>query len=286
MAHTEPQIGRYIHLEVEGIDYRVYYEENGQGIPLVCQPTAGADGQQFRHVITDPDITAKYRVLVFDLPYHGKSQPPASIKWWAQDYVLRKNWLFAFHEALNKALGLPRGVYMGSSVSGHFALDLAVERPDLYRAVIGLEAGLGGEGAGRLTYYRHPRVNAGDYNRVAMQAVCAPSDSEANKWEVCWAYGQGAPGILQGDIAYWCVGHDVRETVHLIDLKRCAVYVMNGEYDCVTGFPEGEAVVAKNPGIKWVPMHKLGHFPMTGNYPEFKKYILPVLDEIAATLFK
>jgi hypothetical protein len=29
-------------------------------------------------------------------------------------------------------------------------------------------------------------------------------------------------------------------------------------------------------------MQGLGHFPMSENYPLFKQYIMPVLDEIAA----
>jgi hypothetical protein len=47
-AHVEPIVGRYVHLEIEGRPQRVYFEEAGQGIPLVCLHTAGADGRQYR----------------------------------------------------------------------------------------------------------------------------------------------------------------------------------------------------------------------------------------------
>ncbi|MXZ33096.1 MAG: hypothetical protein F4Z20_07095, partial [Gammaproteobacteria bacterium] len=37
-------VGRYVHLDLGGHDYRIYFEEAGQGIPLLLQHTAGANG--------------------------------------------------------------------------------------------------------------------------------------------------------------------------------------------------------------------------------------------------
>ena len=51
MAVIEPILGRYLHLTLDGRPHRVYFEEAGQGWPLVCLHTAGADGRQFRHQI-------------------------------------------------------------------------------------------------------------------------------------------------------------------------------------------------------------------------------------------
>jgi len=48
MARIEPIIGRYVHVDYAGKDYRIYYEETGQGIPLVCLHTAGTDGRECR----------------------------------------------------------------------------------------------------------------------------------------------------------------------------------------------------------------------------------------------
>ncbi|HSS82781.1 MAG TPA: hypothetical protein VLL30_03275, partial [Reyranella sp.] len=82
----EPMTGRYLRLEIEGIPHRVYFEEAGQGIPLVCLHTAGADGRQYRHLLADPEITRRFRVLAFDMPWHGKSTPPDG--WQAGEYRL------------------------------------------------------------------------------------------------------------------------------------------------------------------------------------------------------
>ena len=37
----EPIVGRYVHVEIDGVMHRIYFEENGSGIPLVCLHTAG-----------------------------------------------------------------------------------------------------------------------------------------------------------------------------------------------------------------------------------------------------
>jgi hypothetical protein len=50
MADLEPIVGRYLRLTLGGRAHRVYFEEAGQGIPLVCLHTAGSDGRQFRHL--------------------------------------------------------------------------------------------------------------------------------------------------------------------------------------------------------------------------------------------
>ena len=39
---------------------------------------------------------------------------------------------------------------------------------------------------------------------------------------------------------------------------------------------------ARIAGAKVEVMKELGHFPMSENWPRFRRYILPVLDEIAA----
>src|SRR5512147_2509187 len=76
----EPIRGAYVHLSLGGKPHRIYFEEAGQGIPLVCLHTAGSDGRQYRALMNDPEITARFRVLAFDLPWHGKFSPPAGFE--------------------------------------------------------------------------------------------------------------------------------------------------------------------------------------------------------------
>ncbi len=287
-VRLEATTGRYVYLDIEGVEYRVYFEEAGQGIPMVCQHTAGSDGQQFRQFLVDPDITAKYRVIVPDLPYHGKSLPPESIEWWAQEYRLTKSFFVAFHLALARALQLDRPVIIGSSMGGSIATDLALEAPDTYRAAIALEEGLRSVKASEadklasFRYYRHPRVNGGDRAGASMYCLSGPNSPKKYRHEVGWGYSQGAPGVFAGDLYYRHLDHDMETTARNIDTSRCPVYIMNGEYDPGTGIPEGQELAAHIKGAKFIPMPGLGHFPMTEDFQSMKPVLMPVLDEIAA----
>ncbi|MFM7410946.1 MAG: alpha/beta fold hydrolase, partial [Actinomycetota bacterium] len=106
--------GRYVHLNIGGYDNRVYFEEAGSGIGLLCQHTAGADGRQFRHFLEDERITSKYRVIVYDMPFHGKSLPPVEKAWWAERYTLTPENAMALPVQLAQVLGLDRPVFIGS----------------------------------------------------------------------------------------------------------------------------------------------------------------------------
>ncbi len=72
----EPIIGRYVHVEIGGVMHRIYFEENGSGIPLVCLHTAGSDNRQWRHLLCDEEFSRHFRIVAFDMPWHGKSNPP------------------------------------------------------------------------------------------------------------------------------------------------------------------------------------------------------------------
>ena len=89
MAPTlDPMVGRYLRLAIDGVAHRLYFEEAGSeaGIPLVCLHTAGADNRQYRHLLADPEVTRRFRVLAFDMPWHGKSTPPDG--WEREEYRL------------------------------------------------------------------------------------------------------------------------------------------------------------------------------------------------------
>jgi pimeloyl-ACP methyl ester carboxylesterase len=86
MARFEPIIGRYMQLDLFGRPHRIYVEEAGEGTPLLCLHTAGADGRQYRALMNDRRITVRHRVVAFDMPWHGKSSPPAG--WHDEEYQL------------------------------------------------------------------------------------------------------------------------------------------------------------------------------------------------------
>ena len=76
----EPITGHYGQFNIDGLMHRIYWEEAGKGIPLVCLHTAGSDGRQYRALLNDKKILENFRVIVFDMPWHGKSSPPNGSK--------------------------------------------------------------------------------------------------------------------------------------------------------------------------------------------------------------
>src|SRR5215831_13735831 len=120
----EPIVGRYLRLDFKGRPHRIYFEEAGQGIPLLCLHTAGADGRQYRALLNDSEITRRFRVIAFDLPWHGKSSPPAG--WQSDAYRLTTDLYVDTVMAVAEALSLERPVMMGCSIGGRAVLHLAL----------------------------------------------------------------------------------------------------------------------------------------------------------------
>lgn len=272
--------GRYLLLTVDGTDYRVYYEESGSGVPIICQHTAGADGRQWRHFIEDLDMTSRFRVIVPDLPYHGKSLPPTGVQWWEGEYRLTKDFFEHFVVELSRGLHLDRPVYMGCSMGGHLAPDLALDFPDEFRAVIGIEAAIHSHGAeGLLRFLDHPGIS-NEFRAAQMYGICAPTSPEGSRRETAWVYSQGAPPVFKGDLNYYFIEHDLTGQADQIDTSRVAVYILSGEYDYSAPPALGKELAAEIKGSTLIAMEGIGHFPMSENYPRFKHYVAPVLDEI------
>lgn len=281
MARYSDITGRYVYVDVEGVEHRVYFEEAGQGIPLVCQHTAGSDGRQYRHLLEDRDITSRFRVIAIDLPYHGKSLPPAAKRYWEEEYKLTQEWFMTFWVRLVATLELDQPIFMGCSMGGHLAGDLARYKPEHFRACIGLEASMWSGGFDRLwqQWWRHPRLS-NDAKPAMMLSLCSPNAPEVSVRETVWTYSQGAPPVFSGDLNYYGKEHDLREEAKNIDTSKCMFYVMSGDYDW-SAYPEAcQALADAVPGSQYTLMKGMGHFPMSEDPAQFKRYLMPVLEDI------
>jgi pimeloyl-ACP methyl ester carboxylesterase len=278
MARFDRATGRYVYLGIDGVEYRVYFEENGAGIPLLLQHTAGADARQWRHLLEDESVARHFRMIAYDLPYHGKSVPPTGIDWWRQEYRLTKDFLMQVPVTLARELGLERPVYMGSSIGGHLAADLALHYPETFRAVIGLEAAAYTPG-GYLDIWHHPRIS-NEFKASVMFGLMSPTSPEPLRRETAWIYSQGAPPVFKGDLHYFSIDHDLRETARQIDTTRVAVYLLTGEYDWAATPAESRDLAGEIPGAFYRTMDGLGHFPMSEDPDRFRGYVLPVLEQI------
>ena len=279
--HLDAAVGRYAHLAIDGVAHRVYFETAGEGpVGLLLQHTAGADSRQWRHVLEDAELQSNFRIVAYDLPFHGRSVPPTGKAWWREEYRLTRDFLMAVPLALAKALDLHRPVYMGSSIGGHLAVDLALHHGAAFRAVVGLEASAYTPG-GFVDEFHHPRIG-NDYKAHLMYGMMAPSSPEALRHETAWVYSQGAPAVFKGDLYYYSVDHDVRESAATIDTSVCSVDILNGEYDWSGTPTAGAELAASIPGARYRTMPGLGHFPMSEHPEKFLAEIRPVLNRAAA----
>ena len=279
MVKVDPIIGRYIYLTINGIEYRVYYEESGKGIPIIFQHAGGGDGLEWSHVLNDNEITSKYRVIVPDLPYHARSLPPESVEWWKEQYLLTKSFFMEFQLKLIEALELNKPVYVGCFVSGVLALDLALEHPDQFRAVIGVGAAQHRGPATQDTFY-HPSVT-NDYRRSNAYYFCAPTNPEKYRRISSWCAMTTAGPVTKGDLYYYFVEHDLTGKTNKFDTSRCPVYLLTGEYDPTTSVEDTKELAKQIKGSKFIEMKSMSHGGMAENPPLFKTYLMPILNEIA-----
>ena len=278
VAKLEPVIGRYMQLEIGGRPNRIYFEEAGRGIPLVCLHTAGADASQYRHLLNDPTITRDYRVIAFDLPWHGKSLPP--VGYHLEDYELTTELYVETVLAVCQGLELDQPVIIGCSMGGRIVLELALRRGADLRAVIGLEGADHQEPWYDTDWLHRADVHGGEVSAALVSGLVAPQSPDEYRWETLWGYLQSGPGVFKGDLHFYRVDSDYRDRVADIDTKQCPVYLLTGEYDFSCTPEDTLRTAARIEGAQATIMEGLGHFPMCEDPAQFRKYIVPVLDQI------
>ncbi len=276
----EPIVGRYLHLELSGRPHRLYVEEAGQGIPLVCLHTAGADARQFRHLLNDEAVTQHFRVIAFDMPWHGKSLPPEGFE--REEYRLTTAAYTGMVVDLCEAMRLHRPVVMGCSIGGRVVLNLAAEHGSRFRALIGLESADYQQPWYDTEWLHRPDVHGGEVCAALVSGMMAPQSPAASRHETLWMYKSAGPGVFKGDLYFYRVDGDLRDVVARIDTNTCPLYLLTGEYDFSCTPEDTLRTAARIPGAEVTIMEKLGHFPMSENPAQFRRYILPVLEKIRA----
>jgi pimeloyl-ACP methyl ester carboxylesterase len=276
----EPITGRYMQLELFGRKHRIYVEEAGEGTPLLCLHTAGSDGRQYRGLMNDARVTSRHRVIAFDMPWHGKSSPPSG--WHEEEYQLTSAQYVEMVLTVMAALGLDKPILIGCSIGGRIALHLALEHPERFRAIIGLQSGAHVDPYYDLNFLHRPDVHGGEVCGAIVSGLVGPDAPDVSRWETIWHYMQGGPGVFKGDLYFYKIDGDIRARVGQIDTRRCPLFLLSGEYDYSCTPEETLAVARSIRGCDVTIMKGLGHFPMSENPDAFMKYLLPALEKIAA----
>ena len=215
-------------MEVAGKPCRIYVEEAGEGIPLVCLHTAGSG----RYANTAIFFATKpLRTTIGSSHLHGTAnriRQSAFAKRNISSTDLYKETVMAFCRAYE----LVDPVVMGCSMGGRVVLHLALEQADYFKRVIALEGADKLDAYYDLDWLHRPDVHGGEVASAFVSAQVAPAKPVfQHRWETLWHYMQVWPGIFKGDLYFYWHDGDFDDRSPLIDTEKCPVYLLSGEYD-------------------------------------------------------
>lgn len=277
MSHIEKISGGYVHFDIQGQSHRVYFESAGTGPVLLCLHTAGSDSRQYRGILNCAAITERFQVVCFDLPYHGKSSPPAG--WQQREYQLTSQLYVDTIIGFMQAMDIERPLAMGCSIGGRVVLHLALQHPEKFRGLIGLQSGAHVNPYYNLEWLHRPDVHGGEVCAGIVSGLIGPHAADAERWETLWHYMQGGPGVFKGDLHFYKAQGDLRAIAHQIDTRKCPLHLLTGEFDysCTPDDSRDLAQMIAGAHLKIMP--GLGHFPMSEAPEEFIAHLLPVLQK-------
>ena len=218
-----------------------------QGTPLLCLHTAGADGRQYAALMNDPRIMQNHRVIAFDMPWHGKSSPPAG--WHDEEYQLTSAQYTTMILDIMAALGLDKPIADG-------LLDRRTHR-----------AASGAGASGALQRHHRPagrrpcrsllrsefpaparRPRRRDVRRHRLRPGRPRCAREASAGRRCGITCRAAPACSRAT----CISTRSTATSEAasrgIDTRRCPLYLLSGEYDYSCTPEETLAVASSIPG--------------------------------------
>jgi pimeloyl-ACP methyl ester carboxylesterase len=244
------------YLDVAGS--RAFVLEEGRGVPVLCLHTAGQNGVQWRDVQSELAALG-YRVVVPDLPGHGRSEPaPGGPVRDLGDYAV---WC----EELLERLGLERPFVVGCSIGGAITLQLAVRRGDRLAGAVAMAAHGGTD--------TDPMLSVRGLERELVDAA-APSRSDRTYYGTLAVVGTSVPPqraeliarmhrreepeISTSDLIGW-VTHDVRSGLPGV---RCPVHLVAGADDLWLDPVDVRHAGDLIPDARCTLLPGVGHYPM------------------------
>ena len=275
MSRIESIIGRYVTLCVKGVDYRIYFEDAGQGQPVLCLHTAGADTRQWRHVMNDQDLCAHHRFIAFDMPWHGKSFPPTGFE--TREYLLTTNHYIDVILSLCQALDLTRPILAGCSMGGRIALQLAALHVEQFSGFIAIEASDFQPAWYDIDWFDRPDAHGGEMGAALVSANISPHAPEEERWNTLWMFMQSGPGVFRGDLSFYTKDDSLTGRLKDIDTNKTPVHFIVGAYDLTCTPDDAQRTANAIPGATLSIMDKLGHFPMSEHPDGFRPFFIEAL---------
>ncbi|WP_299840835.1 alpha/beta hydrolase [uncultured Paracoccus sp.] len=277
-ARPEPITGRYYTVDVEGAPRRIYVEEAGQGRPVLCLHTAGADTRQWRHLMNDAEVTRDHRLIAFDMPWHGKSLPPEGFE--TEEYLLTTEAYIATVLAVVDGLGLERPLLAGCSMGGRIALQLAALHGDKFSGFIAIEASDFQGAWYDIDWFHRPDAHGGEMGAALVSANISPYAPAEERWNTLWMFMQSGPGVFRGDLSFYTRDESLVGRLHQIDTIRTPVHILVGAYDLTCTPEDAKRTARAIPGATVTVMDELGHFPMSEHPEGFRPFFSDALQKM------
>ncbi len=181
---------------LEVMDTRIYYEVEGEGVPMLLVHGAAQCTLSWRFIT--PFLTGRFRTIAIDLPGHGKSdRAPGGVIKTAQEYA-------AYINAIVDALHVGEVVMVGHSMSGGNILQAGINRPDQVLAVIPLD-GAGSTLKKAVSYSQDLMelitVNPYDYWETNFMALCSPATLPDRRQLIALEALRSSADVILGDLA-------------------------------------------------------------------------------------
>jgi pimeloyl-ACP methyl ester carboxylesterase/putative sterol carrier protein len=254
--------GHYV--VVDGI--RVYYEEAGEGNPIICFHAAAQDTLMYRHVLEG--LSDNYRVIAVDAPGHSKSELPADGPF--QSLTRHAE----FNEKLMDKLGLVKPAIIGCSMGGNLVLELGARRPDAYSAIVSAE---GADYTPTVSEFfldmllMNGTEIIGAWSR-SMTGYRTPPDRAR---DVVWQISRTTPEVMRGDLTGYG-NFDKRDQMGKI---KAPVLLLRGDADWLVYQSKVEETASRIPGSEIAVLAGTGHYPMTENPLEFCETVRAFLEK-------
>lgn len=251
------------YLEIEGS--LAFIEDWGEGQPILCIHTAGQSGVQYRYAAKELAALG-YRVIVPDLPGHGRTEPRrggavSSL----DDYA---SWCVSVIEKL----GLDKPVIVGCSIGGKISLDVACRMGDRISAVIAMAASA------------EPGVISVNGLRRELEDIAAPSRRDRTFYGTRAVVGSKVPDEERDMIARMHCREDAEVstsdligwgTHHVFDRLKSIVapaHLVLGSDDLWVDQTAVQRAAAEIDGADFSFLDGIGHYPME-EMPDFAEFV-------------
>lgn len=236
-----------------------FVEQQGEGPAVLCLHTAGQSGVQWRFV-TDGLARLGYRVIVPDLPGHGRSEPaPDGPVTNLGDYA---DWC----AELLDVLGLEDAYVAGCSIGGKVALEMAVKHGHRLAGIVSMAAHGGVEAGRNLVGERGLRRDLEDsaapsrtdrtyYGTLAVVGRSVPREKALT---IAAMHRREDPEVSTSDLIGWAT-QDVRDKLPGV---VCPAHLIVGDDDLWLDPADVQAAAELIPSAQYTLLEGIGHYPM------------------------